>query len=107
LADNDHGTARLQSPIDGEDRLAAVRRLSSFPVLVVASQTVDAALANWQEQTRVLVATAALSAVVFASILFLIVRRLSLQHEAARQRVIRDKQRLDTAVDNMSQGLLL
>lgn len=32
LAKSDHGTTRLTSPIDGQDRLAAARMLTEFPI---------------------------------------------------------------------------
>ncbi len=43
----DHGTMRVKSPIDGEERVGAVRRLSKFPITVVATTSVSAALAYW------------------------------------------------------------
>src|SRR5436305_4415621 len=49
---SDHSTMRLNSPIDGEPRVGAVRRLSHFPIVVVATTAVSAALADWREQTR-------------------------------------------------------
>ena len=42
-----------------------------------------------------------------AVLLFLVVRKLSHQHRASKQRLTLEKQRLDTAVNNMTQGLLL
>ena len=42
-----------------------------------------------------------------AALLFLVVRKLSHQHRASKQRLSLEKQRLDTAVNNMTQGLLL
>ena len=42
-----------------------------------------------------------------AALLFLVVRKLSQQHLASQQRLRLEKQRLDTAVNNMTQGLLL
>ena len=39
--------------------------------------------------------------------LFLVVRKLSQQHRLSEQRLRLEKQRLDTAVNNMTQGLLL
>jgi hypothetical protein len=75
----DHGTARLISPVDGVERLVAVRSLSRFPLSVVATTTVASALSDWQAQTRFLVVAAFLSAIVTAGILVLIVRRLSWQ----------------------------
>ncbi len=97
----------MQSPVDGEDRLASTRILSQFPLSVIATVKVSAALADWRAQTRILVAAAGLSALVIALTLFLIVRKLSAQHRNAEQRLALEKERLDTAVNNMSQGLLL
>jgi len=94
------GTLRLTSPIDGQERLASVNALQHFPIAIVASMTVDAALADWRAQTRFLVLVATLSAIVIAAMLFLFVRKLLQQHRT-------EKQRLDTAINNMSQGLLL
>jgi diguanylate cyclase (GGDEF)-like protein len=94
------GTARVTSPIDGQKRLASVNSLQHFPISIVASTTVDAALADWRTQTQFLVLVAILSAIVIAVMLFLFVRKLLQQHRT-------EKQRLDTAINNMSQGLLL
>ena len=44
---------------------------------------------------------------VIAAMLFLIVRKLSQQHRLSQRRLRLEKQRLDTAVNNMTQGLLL
>jgi diguanylate cyclase (GGDEF)-like protein len=102
----DHGTLRLKSPLDGEDRVGAVRRLGKFPITVVATTAVSAALADWYEQTRFLIGIATLSALVITIILFLVVRQISRQHHASQRRLALEKQRLDTAVNNMTQGLL-
>ncbi len=75
--------------------------------MVIATTTVSAALADWREQIRFLIAAAGLSALVIAVMLFLVVRKLSQQHRLAQQRLMLEKQRLDTAVNNMTQGLLL
>jgi diguanylate cyclase (GGDEF)-like protein/PAS domain S-box-containing protein len=94
------GNLRVTSPIDGQERLASVNSLQRFPISVVASMTVDAALADWREQTRFLVVVAILSAITIAILLSFFVRKLLQQHKI-------EKQRLDTAINNMSQGLLL
>ena len=107
LSKNDRGTLRFVSPVDGRDRLGSVRALSDFPLAVAATTTVSAALADWREQTRFLVAVAGLSVLVIAAMLFLVVRRLSKQYRSSQQRLTLEKQRLDTAVNNMTQGLLL
>jgi PAS domain-containing protein len=94
------GTIRLTSPIDGQERVASAYPLRNFPISIVASMTVAAALADWREQTRSLILVAAFSVLVITAMLYLFVRKLSHQHRL-------EKQRLDTAINNMTQGLLL
>jgi diguanylate cyclase (GGDEF)-like protein len=100
LSKTNFGTIRLTSPIDGNDRLASARNLSNFPISIIATTTVAAALADWQQQTRFLTSVAGLSVLIIVAMLFLIVRKLLQQHRL-------EKQRLDTAINNMTQGLLL
>jgi diguanylate cyclase (GGDEF)-like protein len=94
-------------PVDGAARFAAAAQIGSFPLTVVVSTTVDEALKEWREQTRLLVIVASLSALVISITLFLIIRQLRRQYEASRRRLMVEKQRLDTAVNNISHGLLL
>jgi diguanylate cyclase (GGDEF)-like protein len=96
LSTADHGSARRKSAVDGQDRLGSVRQLDNFPIVIVATTSVSAALADWRDQTRLLIAVASLLVLVIAVMLFLIIRQLSLQHH-----------RLDIAVNNMTQSLLL
>jgi diguanylate cyclase (GGDEF)-like protein len=103
----DHGTLRLISPVDGKDRIAATRALTEFPLSILATVTVSSALADWRAQTRLLIVAAGLAAIVIAFTLFFIVRKLSKQHQSAEQRLALEKDRLDTAINNMTQGLLL
>jgi diguanylate cyclase (GGDEF)-like protein len=100
LSRSDHGTMHLISPLDGLDRLASIRALPDFPISIIATTTVAAALADWREQTRYLIAVAGLSVLVITVMLFLVVRKLSQQHQL-------EKQRLDTAVNNIPQGLVV
>src|SRR6266478_6780134 len=100
LSRSDHGTMRLTSPLDGQERLASARALADFPISIIAATTVAAALADWREQTGYLVVVAGLSVFVIAIMLFLVVRKLSQQHQL-------EKQRLDTAVNNIPQGLVV
>jgi diguanylate cyclase (GGDEF)-like protein len=100
-------TSRLTSPIDGKDRLISSRSLTNFPIVIVATTTASAALADWREQTGILIAVTGLSVLAIAGLLFLVVRKLSQQHRRSKQRLTLEKQRLDTAVNNMTQGLLL
>jgi diguanylate cyclase (GGDEF)-like protein/PAS domain S-box-containing protein len=107
LDKSDHYTSRMVSPIDGKDRLIAARRLKHFPITVCATSTVDAALADWHQQTRYFVVAAGISALLIVAILFLMIRQVSRQHRHAQRHLALKEQRLDTAVNNLSQGLTL
>ncbi|WP_029080844.1 EAL domain-containing protein [Bradyrhizobium sp. th.b2] len=100
-------TTRLASPVDGKDRLVSSRALTKFPIVVVATTTTEAALANWREQIAILIAVTSISVLAIAILLTLVVRKLVQQHRAQQQRLTLEKLRLDTAVNNMTQGLLL
>jgi diguanylate cyclase (GGDEF)-like protein len=100
LSKTNHGTMRLTSPADGIYRLASARALSNFPIDIIATTTEAAALAAWQQQTRFIIGGAILCALIVIAMLFLIIRKLLQQHQL-------EKLRLDTAIDNMTQGLLM
>ena len=93
-------TTRLASPIDGKDRLVASRMLTGEPLVVVATKTLDATLATWRTQTKFFVTVAALSIALLVLTLFLIFRQVT-------RRLSVEKQRLDTAMNTMTQGLLM
>jgi diguanylate cyclase (GGDEF)-like protein/PAS domain S-box-containing protein len=103
----DHFAGRFVSPVDGEDRLASARALPHFPILMMATTTRAAALADWREQIVILISVAGASALAIAGVLIAIVRKLLEQHRLSRERLTLEKQRLDRAVNNMTQGLLL
>src|SRR4029079_9159823 len=69
--------------------------------------TASAALADWREQIGILITIAGLSVLAIAALLLVVVRKLSHQHRASKLRLSVEKKRLDTAVNNMTQGLLL
>jgi diguanylate cyclase (GGDEF)-like protein len=102
-----HHTTRIVSPIDGENRLISSRALNEFPIVIVATMTVAAALADWHQQMYFLIGVGGISVGLIAVLLFLVVRRLSRDHAASQRRLTLEKQRLDKAINNMTQGLLL
>ncbi|HKO71393.1 MAG TPA: EAL domain-containing protein [Bradyrhizobium sp.] len=106
-ADGGLQTLRFESSVDWQDRLGSAASLNRFPIIIVATSTISAVLADWREQTRFLVAIAALSAIVIASILYLIVRQVKQQNQESQQRLESERHRLDTALNNMTQGLVL
>ncbi len=93
-------SARLASPVDGKDRLIASRVLTNYPLVIVATKTVDSVLMVWRTQTKFFVGVAAASILGIALTLYLIFRQIT-------RRLSLEKRRLDTAVNNMNQGLLL
>ena len=107
LAEGGRQTERVQSPIDHQDRLGSAAPLSRFPIVVVATTTVSGVLADWRTQTRFLIAAATLSALVVALFLFVIIRQMTRQNQESQQRLESEKHRLDTALNNMTQGLVL
>ncbi len=107
LAGEGHQTLRLRSPIDNLDRIGSATELSRFPIVVVATTTIPAALADWRAQTRFLIGAAVSAALVIAFILFQISRLMARQNQEAQQRLESEKHRLDTALNNMTQGLVL
>ena len=100
-------TLRVRSPVDGEERLGSAASLTHFPLVIVATNTTSAALADWRQQTGFMVTTATLSAAVIALILYLIIRQINRQNREAQERIEAERLRLDTALNNMSQGLIL
>jgi diguanylate cyclase (GGDEF)-like protein len=107
LSNSDHGTIRLTSTVDGKDRIAAIQSLTGFPLSIVAASTVSVVLSDWYEQVQFMVVAAALSMLVIAGILALIVRQLSRQHQFLLHQQAQEKLRLDIAINNMGHGLLL
>jgi diguanylate cyclase (GGDEF)-like protein len=98
--DRAFATTRLASPVDGRDRLVASRMLTTVPLVVVATKTLDATLATWRSQTKFFVVVAAFSVALLVLTLYLLFRQMTL-------RLSMEKQRLDTAMNTMTQGLLL
>jgi diguanylate cyclase (GGDEF)-like protein len=94
-------------PFDGEERLGAASALTGVPLVILGSTSVAAALADWREQMRFLIGVGTASVLLIAILLFLVVRRLSLEHRLSQQRLTLEKLRLDRAINNMTQGLLL
>ncbi|RTE89428.1 EAL domain-containing protein [Bradyrhizobium sp. LVM 105] len=93
-------STQLASPIDGKDRIVASRLLTGVPLVVVATKSLDAALATWRTQTKFFVTIAVLSISLLVLTLFLIFRQVT-------HRLSLEKQRLDTAMNTMTQGLLM
>ncbi|MBI5260460.1 MAG: EAL domain-containing protein [Bradyrhizobium sp.] len=106
IADGRRHTLRINSPIDHQDRLISGAPLGAVPIVVIATNTESAALADWREQTRSLVVIAVLSAAGVALILYLVIRQINRQNLEAQRRLEAERLRLDTALNNMTHGLI-
>jgi diguanylate cyclase (GGDEF)-like protein/PAS domain S-box-containing protein len=90
------GTARFIGEIGGKDRLLAAHRLAHFPIVLSVAEDTSAALAIWQRETLTLLGAGGLAVLTIVIMILLIVRQLA-----------REKERLNTALNNMSQGLIM
>ncbi|WP_316233535.1 EAL domain-containing protein [Bradyrhizobium sp. SZCCHNPS2010] len=107
LAGDGNTTAIFDSPVDSVHRIGAAHRLTSYPLIVTATTTVSSALVDWHEQMRFLIAVGTTSVLLIAAMLYIVVRRLLCDHQTSQQRLTLEKLRLDKAVNNMTQGLLM
>ena len=89
-------TSHFISPVDGIERVGSAKNFDHYPLAILATTTVSAALTDWRDETRTLIALVGLAALIISLLLVFIVRHLKEQHR-----------RLDVAVNNMSQGLML
>jgi diguanylate cyclase (GGDEF)-like protein/PAS domain S-box-containing protein len=100
-------TAPLLSPIDHLERIGSGNSISNFPIVVIATKTMDDALGDWRSQAVLLVAAASLAATVIVVLFGLIIWQIGRQNRDAKRQLEQEKQRVDTALDNMTQGLVL
>ncbi|CCE08588.1 conserved hypothetical protein [Bradyrhizobium sp. STM 3843] len=105
----EHGrhTTQMISPIDNIERLGAGARIAGLPLVMIATRPVVDVLADWRSQAVLLAAAAALTACVIAAMFALIIRQIGRHNGEAKRRLEREKQRVDTALNNMTQGLVL
>jgi diguanylate cyclase (GGDEF)-like protein/PAS domain S-box-containing protein len=107
LGEQQSGTVRLIGTMEGKDRILATQRLARFPFIMTTGLDTVAVLADWRKEAATIVGFALFSSCLVALVLVLIVRQFSRQDRWSKQRLMVQKQRLDTAINNMTQGLLL
>jgi signal transduction histidine kinase/ActR/RegA family two-component response regulator len=98
LSTSDHGTSQVSDAKDDVAVLESARRLRNFPIALVATMTTSAALADWREQTRLLIVVACLSASVIIAVFLLIGHLWSREQKRAEERLALGKQQLDAAL---------
>jgi len=107
LATGGSASGRFKYSAEGEERIGSIRPLTNFPILIVASTNVSSALADWRGQSKLQFSAAFLAVLVVIATIYLIVRQLKGQHAAAQRLLSEKSQHLDSAINNMTQGLLL
>ena len=107
LAVDGNISGRFTSARLSEDKVGAVKSLMHFPILIVATTRTSTVLADWRAQTRLQFYAAALTVAIIIAMVFLIVRQLRRQHAAAQLKLSEKTRYLDSAINNMTQGLLL
>jgi diguanylate cyclase (GGDEF)-like protein len=107
LGGGDSVIVHFVGQIGGKDRLLAVHRLADFPMFISVGVDTSAALAIWQKQTNILLGAGGLAALTVAVMVFLIARQQAQANSYSMQRLALEKLRLDTAINNISQGLVM
>ncbi|HVX91912.1 MAG TPA: EAL domain-containing protein [Xanthobacteraceae bacterium] len=105
--DGTSGTVRLVGRMDGKDRLLAVHRLASYPLIVSVGLDISDIFADWQRQARYLTMAGVLATIAIVALVALLARQLMRAHGQAQRKLIEQKRQLDTALNNMSQGLCM
>jgi signal transduction histidine kinase/CheY-like chemotaxis protein len=81
LASNTAGTLVMDSPIDGNRRVVAIRALKAFPLAIMVSVEQGRILINWRQSAYILIAIAlSLCAVVVVLLLTLAHRSRQIEH---------------------------
>ena len=107
LAADGNASGRFKTTTHSEERVGSIRALTNFPILIFASTNVSSALADWRAQATLQFSAALLAVIVVIATIYLIVRQLKRQHAAAQRLLSEKSQHLDSAINNMTQGLLL
>ena len=95
-------TATIQQigAVDGEDRLISARSLAHYPIVVVATTAVAEALANWRRAAVTMTGAALMIGLLIGGIVVFCVWNVG--------KTLREKNiRLDTAINNVSQGIAM
>ena len=100
LAKTDRATIRLVSQIDAQERIVTAQRLAHYPLFITVGVQVRAALAAWRRGGFSVLAASGALMIVIGGIIFAGGHRVAAQLRAQNLQ-------FDTALNNMSQGLLM
>ena len=115
VANADHGVGMTEGVIDGSARMVAAHRVNGYPLVVSATKTTTAIMANWRKTAGLIAAAALLIIAVITAFAFLFTRLFRNYQALEQARAERNRaeqlraqsQRFDVALNNMSQGLVM
>jgi len=102
------GAVQQVAAIDGEERLLVAERLAHYPLVIMATSTVAAALDEWRSAAIYISCAAGMLLLVIAGIVLLGIRHIRDYEALVRARAESEQNiQLDAAINNMSPGLLM
>ncbi len=115
VADVDQAVGRGSGVFDGIIRIVAAHRIGHYPMVVTTTRTLDMALADWRQVVLYTTLAAAMIIVAIAAFAAMFIKLfknyqalVNARAERANAEKLRDEsQRLDVALNNMSQGLVM
>jgi PAS domain S-box-containing protein len=107
LQESDSALTRLTGKFDQIDRVVALQRLTHYPAFITAGTSTDAILADWWGELTALICLRVLAAAFVVLAAILISHEVMRSLRAANGMLTRQKLHLNTALSNMSQGLLM
>jgi PAS domain-containing protein len=133
LSPADRGVVRLTGIVDGQERLVAGHNLAHYPAVVAVGTSVAAVLAEWRVEAEYLVGAAVLIIRVLSGIVVVVAQQIkshelltsaraeraeaesaravaeavAREREEAGEKLGEQREQLDTALSNMSQGLAM
>ena len=115
VADVDQAVGMGGGVFDGVIRIVAAHRIGKYPLVVTTTRTLDMALADWRQVALYTTLAAAMIIVAIAAFAALFIKLfknyqalVNARAERANAEKLRDEsRRLDVALNNMSQGLVM
>jgi len=100
LSKSNYGTVQQASVATGEELLISGRNLAHYPMAVVITRSIDKALVGWKNAAIYVIGATSIVATMIGGIFYLSASQV--------RKTLRSKNlQLDTALNNMSQGLVM
>jgi diguanylate cyclase (GGDEF)-like protein/PAS domain S-box-containing protein len=107
LGAHERGVTRLAGRMEGKELILAAHRLNHYPLIATVAMDSAFVLDNWRKEAGILIGLGIVTALMIAALAFVMMRQFSKGHSLSQKNIAIEKQRLDTALSNMSQGLVL